>query len=163
MVSNYNLELGHKSFAPNREAHKMFLHVSSMAQSGCVDLPSPVHFPPVTTIQKPHSNPAVASYDLDLSVPKCSKNTFVCESARGCTNFCLIIVWKRVSCIIFYTKASRGTCCKVETILAAYLNQMGTIHLILVPMVLQVRCDLPIRTELHSLLEYYSSLTFYFL
>ena len=96
-MSNYNLELGHKSFAPNREAHKMFLHVSSMAQSGCVDLPSPVHFPPVTTIQKPHSNPAVASYDLDLSVPKCSKNTFVCKSARGraylltyCVETCLI-------------------------------------------------------------------------
>ena len=80
-MSNYNLELGHVSLDPNREAQKMFLHVSSMAPSGCVDLASPIHLPPKIVL-KPHSNPHVASYDHDLSVPKCSTSGFVCKSAQ---------------------------------------------------------------------------------
>ena len=83
-MSNYNLELGHTSFDPNREAQKMFLHVSSMAPSGCVDLASPIHLPP-TIVLKPHVL-FIGSKTVDHFIELVNKN-FDIQKKFYCTNF----------------------------------------------------------------------------
>ena len=78
LLANYDSH--HKSLAPNREAQKMYLHISSKAPSGCVDLSSPKK--PSPLVLSPSSQPSfgVAGFDSILKVPKCSKVTTYCDS-----------------------------------------------------------------------------------
>lgn len=78
LVANY--DSAHKSLAPNREAQKMYLHISSKAPSGCVDLSIPVL--PTLHASAPsfQSTFGAASYDATLKVPKCSDVASFCDS-----------------------------------------------------------------------------------
>ena len=75
-----NNDPAHFSVNPEREAQKMYLHISSKAPTGCVDLTSTNKLS--SFVLSPNSQPTVgaAEFDSMLNVPKCSKVTSFCDS-----------------------------------------------------------------------------------
>lgn len=80
LIANY--DSSHFSVQPEREAQKMYLHVSSKSPTGCVAVSSPTPLPPTSPVQNPLPNIDVASFDDAIGAPKCSNIALSCFSGK---------------------------------------------------------------------------------